>query len=78
MFVFLSRCVIFNIPLSIFVFAAASLFLAWVVSVHDSAPYVIARSMHELYTCLFKHVPMLSLKMSRCLSNVDHPAVILL
>ena len=34
--------------LSFFVCAAASLFFAWVVSVHVSAPYVIAGSTHEL------------------------------
>ena len=32
----------FNILLSICVYAAASLFFAWVVSAHVSAPYVIA------------------------------------
>ena len=53
----------FNILLSIFVCAAASLFFAWVVSAHVSAPYVIAGSTHELYTCLFKHVPVVPLKM---------------
>ena len=46
--VFLSRYVMFNIFLSIFVCAAASLFFAWVVSVHVSAPYVIAGSTNEL------------------------------
>ena len=44
---FLSRYVMFNILLSIFVCAAANLFFAWVVSAHVSAPYVIAGSMHE-------------------------------
>ena len=51
MFVFLSRYLIFNILLSIFVCAAgaaASLFFACVVSAHASAPYVIAGRMHEL------------------------------
>ena len=33
----------FNILLSIFVCAAASLFFAWVVSAHVSAPYEIAQ-----------------------------------
>ena len=42
MFVFLSRYVIFNILLSIFVCAAASLFFVWLVSVHVFAPYIIA------------------------------------
>ena len=52
--------VCFSVPVcdvSIFICAAASLFFAWVVSVHVSAPYVIAGSTHELYICLFKHVP---------------------
>ena len=42
MFVFLSCYVMFNILLSIFVDAAASLFYAWLVSVHVSTPYLIA------------------------------------
>ena len=45
---FMSRYVMFNILLSIFVCAAASLFFAWVVSAHVSTPYVIAGSMHVL------------------------------
>ena len=48
MFVFLSRYVMFNILLSMFVSVAASLFFAWVVSAHVSALYVIAGSTHEL------------------------------
>ena len=66
----------FNIVHSIFACAAASLF-AWIVSSHVSAPYVIAGSMHELYICLFKHVP-IPLKMSRGLANAVRPVVILL
>ena len=77
MFVFLSRCAMFNIFLSIFVCPAATLFFAWVVSAHVSEPYVVAGSTHELKTSLFKHVPVLSFKMSRCLANAVHPAVIL-
>ena len=42
MFGFLSRYVMFNIFLSIFACAAVSLFFAWVVSAHVSAPHVIA------------------------------------
>ena len=38
----------FSIHLSIFVCAAASLFFAWMVSVHVSAPYVIAGNTQEL------------------------------
>ena len=64
----------FNILLSIFVCAAASLFFAWVVRAHVSAPYVIAGSTHGLKICLFKYVPMLPSKMSRCLANAVHPA----
>ena len=45
---FLSRNVMFNILLSIFVSADAILFFASVVSAHVSAPYVIARITHEL------------------------------
>ena len=48
MFVFLSWYVMFNIVLSIFVCAAASLFFVRVVSAHVSAPYVSAGSTHEL------------------------------
>ena len=77
MFVFLSRYVMFNILLSIFVCTAASLF-SWVVSAHVSAPYVIDGSTHELYICLSKLVPMLPWKMSRCLAKVVYPSVILL
>ena len=54
MLVFLSLYVMLSILLSIFVCAAASLFCACLVSVHVSAPYVIAGSTQELYTCLFR------------------------
>ena len=47
-FVFLSRYVMFNILLSIFVSAAARLFFAWVVSEHVSAPCIVAGSTHKL------------------------------
>ena len=69
---------IFNILLSIFVCAAASLFFACLVSVPVSTPYIIVGNTHVLYTCLFKHVAMLPLKKSRCLANAVHPVVILL
>ena len=39
---------IFNILLSIFVCAAASLFFVWVVCAHVSVPYVIVGNTHEL------------------------------
>ena len=44
---FLSRYVMFSILFSIFVYGAASLFFASVVSAHVSTPYAIAGSMHE-------------------------------
>ena len=50
MLVFLSLYVMLSILLSIFVCAAASLFCACLVSVHVSAPYVIAGSTQE-QTC---------------------------
>ena len=41
MFAFLSGYVMFNILFSIFRCAAASLFFAWLMSAHVSAPYVL-------------------------------------
>ena len=41
--IFLSLYVMFNILLTIFVYAAAILFFIWPISAHVSAPYVIAR-----------------------------------
>ena len=67
-----------SILLSILVCAAASLFCACLVSVHVSAPYVIAGSTQELYTCLFfRQMARLLLKISRCLAYAAQPAVIL-
>ena len=63
-----------SILLSILVCAAASLFCACLVSVHVSAPYVIAGSTQELYTCLFRQMASLLLKMSRCLAYAAQPA----
>ena len=58
--------------------AAASLFCACLVSVHVSAPYyVIAGSTQELYTCLFRQIARLLLKISRCLAYAAQPAMIL-
>ena len=54
MLVFLSLYVMLSILLSILDCAAASLFCACLVSVQVSAPYVIAGSTQELYTCLFR------------------------
>ena len=50
MLVFLCLYLMLSILLSILVCAAASLFCACLVSVHVSAPYVIADSTQELYT----------------------------
>ena len=75
---FLSPSVNFNLLLSIFVCSAASLFFAWMVSAHVFAQYIIAGYKHKLYICLFKHMPILPLKMSWCFANAVHPAVILL
>ena len=72
MLVFLSLYVMLSILLSIFVCAAASLFCACLVSVHVSAPYVIAGSTQELYTCLFRQMARLLLKISQCLAYATH------
>ena len=77
MLVFLSVYVMLSILLSNLVCAAASLFCACLVSVQVSAPYVIAGSTHELYTCLFRQMARLLLKMSRCLAYAAQPAMIL-
>ena len=77
MLVFLSLYVMLSILLSILVCAAASLFCACLVSVQVSAPYVIAGSTQELYTCLFRQMARLLLKMSRCLAYAAQPAMIL-
>ena len=74
MLVFLSLYVMLSILLSIFVCAAASLFCACLVSVHVSAPYVLAGSTQELYTCLFRQMARLLLKISRCLAYAAQPA----
>ena len=71
MLVFLSLYVMLSIFLSILVCVAASLCCACLVSIHVSAPYVIAGSTHELYTCL------LLLQISRCLAYAAQPAMIL-
>ena len=68
MLVFLFLYVMLSILLSMLVCAAASLFCACLVSVQVSAPYVIAGSTQELYTCLFRQMARLLLKMSRCLA----------
>ena len=68
MLVFLSLYVMLSILLSILVCAAASLFCACLVSAQVSAPYVIAGSTQELYTCLFRQMARLLLKICRCLA----------
>ena len=77
MLVLLSLYVMLSILLSILVCAAASLFCASLVSVQVSAPYVIAGSTQELYTCLFRPMSRLLLKISRCLAYAAQPAKIL-
>ena len=77
MLVLLSLYVMLSILLSILVCAAASLFCACLVSVHVSAPYVIAGSTQELYTCLFRQMTRLLLKISRCLAYAAQPAMII-
>ena len=42
-----------------------------------SAPYVLAGSTQELYTCLFRQMARLLLKISRCLAYAAQPAMIL-
>ena len=70
-------CDVEHILLSILVCAAASLFCANLVSVQVSAPYVIAGSTQELYTCLFRQMARLLLNISRCLAYAAQPAMIL-
>ena len=77
MLVFLSLYVMLSILLSILVCAAASLFCACLLSVHVSAPYVIAGNTQELYTCLFRQMARLLLKISRCVAYAAQPAMIL-
>ena len=74
---YISLYVRLSIILSILVCAAASLFGACLVSVQVSAPYVIAGSTEELYTCLSRQVARRLLKISRCLAYADQPAMIL-
>ena len=77
MLVLLSLYVLLSILLSILVCAAASLFCVCSVSVQVSAPYVIAGSTQEFYTCLFRQMARLLLKISRCLAYAAQPAMIL-
>ena len=77
MLVLLSLYEMLSILPSILVCAAASLFCACLVRVHVSAPYVIAGSTQELYTCLFRQMARLLLKISRCLAYAAQPAMIL-
>ena len=56
---------------------AAILFYTCLVSVQVSAPYVIAGSTQELYTCLFRQMAMLILKISWCLAYSAKPAMII-
>ena len=76
MLILLSVYVTLSIFLSSLVCAAASLFCACLVSVQVSAPYVIAGSIQELYTRLFRQVARLLLKISLCLEYAAQPAMI--
>ena len=62
--VFLPLYVMLSILLSILVSAASSLFCACLVSAQVSAPYVTAGSTQEVYTCLFREMARLLLKIS--------------
>ena len=77
MLVFLSLYVMLSLLLSILVCAAASLFCACLVSVQVSAPYATAGSTQELYTCFFRQMERLLLKISRCLAYAAQPAMII-
>ena len=78
MLVLLSLYMMLRILLSILVCVAASLFCACLVSVQVSAPYVIAGSTHELYTCLFRQMARLLLMISQqCMAYAAQPAMIL-
>ena len=77
MWVLLSLFVMLSILLSILVCEDPSLFCDCLVSVQVSAQYVIAGSTHDLYTCLFRQMAMLLLKISRCLAYAAQPAMIL-
>ena len=75
----MSRCVIFNILLSVFICAAANLFFAWVEGARVSAPYIIAESTIRMSCKLVSTFSSVTLEdMSRCLANDVHPTVILL
>ena len=60
----------FNIVRSIFIFAAASLFVVWLMNVHVSTPYVIGASTLSLLVDLSE----ITLEDARCLANVIQPA----
>ena len=77
MLVFLSLYAMLSILLSNLVCAAACLFCACLVSVQVSAPYVIAGRTQELYTCLFRQMAKLLLKISRCSPYAAQPAMVL-
>ena len=62
MLVILSLLLMLSILLSILVSAAARLFCACLVSVQVSALYVIAGCTEKLYTCLFRQMTRLLLK----------------
>ena len=65
----------FNILISIFVCAPASLFFAWLMSANVSAPHVIAGRVVDLS---LKACPNVTLQDVAILANAVHPTVILL
>ena len=73
MLVFISLYMMLSILLPILACAAASSVLVWSVS----APYAIAGSTQELYTCLFRQMAILLLTIFRCLTYAAQPAMIL-
>ena len=77
MLVFRSLYVMLSILLSMLVCAAGSLFCACLIRVQVYAPYVLARSRHELFSYLIKQITMLLLTISRCLAYAVQPAMIL-
>ena len=77
MLVFLALYVMLSILLSMLVCAAARLFCACLGSVHVSEPYVLAGSTQELYTCLFRQMTRLLLKISGCFAYATQPVMIL-
>ena len=77
MLVFLSSYMMLSIRLSNLLCAAASLFCPCLVSVQVSAPYAIAGSTQDVYTCLFRQMARFLLKIYRILAYAAQPVMIL-